>query len=223
MSDEADRETDRPDETAEWRRAYREALPAGTAGCPSDEELASLLLGEVEAGARMRLADHLVSCRRCVAAYRTLAELQREAAGEPAPAGRWPLRRLAGWAAAAALLVAAGLALVALPPVERDGEVVRGPADAAKPVDPPHGARLAAPPRRLTWAEEADGAIYRVVVYDEESAPLWESERTRRPILELPATVRDRLATGGTFYWRVRIEGESGRGATPLYRFEVAR
>ena len=79
------------------------------------------------------------------------------------------------------------------------------------PLVPQQGARLSTPPGRLAWAAEDAGAVYRVVIYDVESVPWWESERTPAPAVELPAAVRDRLAAGGTFYWRVRIDGERGR------------
>lgn len=227
MSPEPEPMSHRPDDLAAWRRAYLADLPEGSPACPGEEELAALVLGEVAGDARLRLADHLVACRRCAGIYGTLAELDREATAAPAGAGRGaasPRRRLVGWAAAAAaLLVAAGLALFELPAGERRGEVVRGRHAAMSAAHPPHGARLAAPPRRLAWVAEEPGAIYRVVVYDAESVPWWESARTREPALALPAAVRDRLAAGGTFYWRVRIESERGASATPLYRFEVAR
>ena len=226
MSTDPREEAPAGDELAAWRRAYRESLPAGSADCPPDGELAALIVGAVDGDARLRLADHVVGCRRCAEAYRMLEALDREASRSYAEAAnsRPPWRRIAGWAAAAALLVIAGVAVLQLPRGDGAGErVVRGAADAAWRVEPSDGARLPEPPRRFAWGAEEAGSWYRVVVYDAESVPLWESERTRRTVLDLPATLRERLAPGGTFYWRVRIDGERGGRASPLHRFEIGR
>jgi hypothetical protein len=224
-TDERDERAQRSDDDGAWRRAYLASLPSGSAACPSDEDLAALALGEVR-DERLPLADHLVACRRCAAAYRTLSELHREASPAAAAAPSHQARRhrrLAGWAAAAVVLIAMGVVVVELQRRPRDGEVVRGSGDTTADVQPPHGALLPTPPLRLTWLRGEPGAVYRAVLYDAESVPIWESERSGRPEVVLPAPVRDRLADGGTFYWRVRSEGERGAGASRLYRFEIAR
>jgi anti-sigma factor RsiW len=229
MKPEPERIAEAKDDVAAWRRAYRDGLPEGSPDCPSEEELVSLVVGEASADERARLADHLVACARCAATYRTLGDLHREASSAGRRAGRvtWTQRRLVVWAAAAVLLVAVGVALrvapVRLPTGGPQGEVMRGRPLTAAPVEPEQGARLATPPRRLAWKAEDAGATYRVVLYDVESVPIWESDRTSEPALALPSTVQDRLARGGTFYWRVRVESERGPGVSPLYRFEVSR
>ena len=80
---------ERPDDdVAAWRRAYRSTLAAEPRGCPGDEALAALALGELDGDERARVADHVAPCVRCAGDYRLLAELHREAS-RPA-ASRWP-------------------------------------------------------------------------------------------------------------------------------------
>jgi hypothetical protein len=229
MSGDPRRDPVEPADAEAWRRAYRVGLPAGSAQCPAEEELVSLVAGHLAAEERLRLADHLVGCQRCTQAYRALAELDREAAAEASRGGvvgavNPPRRRLVGWAAAAVLAAAAGLALLQLSRVEPPArEVVRGGGEAAVRIHPSHGVRLAEPPGRLSWTGDEAGAIYRVVLYDVEATPLWRSGPTTATRVELPDPVRRRLARGGTFYWRVRAEGEGGRSGSRLHRFEVTR
>ena len=66
------------------------------------------------------------------------------------------------------------------------------------------------------------GATALKIHYDAEALPLWESAPTTGSEAEIPSEIRSRLAAGGTFYWRVRIDGESGPRAGPLHRFDVA-
>jgi hypothetical protein len=217
---------------ASWRDAYRAGLPAGSGECPDERELAALVLGEVTGDARVRLADHVVACGRCAAAYRTLVELHEAASRAPkdeagSSRARWSRRRLMGWAAAAAIVAGGGLLVrVFLAPTGPGGgslPIVRGGAGAALAVEPPAGARLLEPPQRLAWTAMEPRAMYRVVVYDAESTPIWRSAPTPGRVMVLPASLRERLARGGTFYWRVRVDGESGSSSTPLHRFVVSR
>lgn len=218
----------RREELERWREVYAAELPEAGATCPSEERLAALAMGEVSGAARTELADHVVACPRCAEAYRTLAELHR-AAGE-AGRGREPERtRKRSWllagAAAAALAAAVGLAVFELPERPPGEGAVRGTGAGELDTDPADGARLAAAPERLSWSPgetREEEVTYRVVLYDAESVPLWQSEPTEERSVELPGPVREDL-TPGTYYWRIRAEAGFERSSSPLLRFEIER
>lgn len=226
MRDAREAEAKRSDDLAVWREAYGAEVSAAGGACPAEERLAALVVGEMTGAERTELADHVVGCPRCAAAYRTLAELH-ETVADLSPGGvRRPTRKrawlLAG-AAAAAVVAALALALLDLPLGPAGDRVVRGPDSLELETDPADGARLAAPPERLRWspAEEPDPvATYRVVLYDAESVPLWKSEPTKEAAVEIPPAVRERL-TPGAYYWRIRTDHGFDRTATPLLRFEI--
>jgi hypothetical protein len=203
-----------------WRAAYLGSLPDRSGPCPSEEQLAELLLGETAAERRAVLGDHLVACRSCAEAYRTLAELDAAASARSRAAdGR--RRAIFGWAAAAAVLVGGSALMFDLSRAR--GGAVRGVREARVGIEPPHGAELREPPRRLAWTAREGAVSYRVVLFDAESTPLWESEPTSATEVALPEAARAQLAHGGVFYWRVRSSGESGPRAGPLHRFEIVR
>lgn len=58
-----------------WRQAYRTLQAPGSQACPSDDQLIALVLNEVNAGERERLADHIVQCQCCTDMYRLLMRL----------------------------------------------------------------------------------------------------------------------------------------------------
>ena len=58
-----------------WRQAYRALQAPGSPACPPDDQLIALVLNEVDAGERERLADHIVQCQRCTDTYRLLVRL----------------------------------------------------------------------------------------------------------------------------------------------------
>jgi hypothetical protein len=63
-----------------WRQTYRALQGPGSPACPRDDELIALVLNEVDAGERQRLADHIVQCQRCTDMYRLLVRLHPGAA-----------------------------------------------------------------------------------------------------------------------------------------------
>lgn len=226
MRDARETETERSDDLAAWREAYGAEVSETGGACPAEERLAALAVGEMTGDERTELADHVVGCPRCAAAYRTLAELH-EAAAELSPGSvRRPTRRrawLVGAAAAAAIVAALALALLDLPLGPAGDRVVRGTDSLVLETDPADGARLAAPPERLRWSpaeEPGPAATYRVVLYDAESVPLWKSESTKEAAVEIPPAVRERL-TPGAYYWRIQTDHGFDRTATPLLRFEI--
>lgn len=85
------------------------------AACPSAEVLAELASGALPVAERARLVDHLVECAACSAELRALqaiapwAVAAEQRLGELSPVANSRRRSLRGWAAAAALVAAAGL------------------------------------------------------------------------------------------------------------------
>jgi hypothetical protein len=197
-------------ELAAWREAYRSLQTAGSPDCPDDETLAALATGESLGAERERLADHVAGCRRCADRYRTLRDLHRAAAADPVRGGARsggsgsPLRLLA---AAAAVLGVIGLAWIAVLPRETgDPDALRGGPAVVEGVRPAPDARLATPPRELTWPAR-DGALsYRVILYDAASSPLWTSGTVSAPRLPLPDEARSRLTAGGSYFWVVEVD-----------------
>jgi len=202
-------------------RAAREARDV--AACPGAEELVAASLGELDAAARERVADHVATCAACADEYRLLGELRpriSRAAGAGAP-------RTSAWrtvAMAATIVLVAATALVAWRasrpsadprPVDRSGQT------SALRTEPPNRARLAAPPATLSWDAAEAGATYRVVLYDFESTPMWESPSLASPPAVLPDDVRDRLPRGKPVYWRVVVRSGVDQRELGPFQFVV--
>ncbi len=62
-----------------WRQAYRATQAPGSPACPTDDQLIAMVLNERHGEDRERLADHIVRCQRCTAAYQRLLRLHRAA------------------------------------------------------------------------------------------------------------------------------------------------
>ena len=208
-----------PTEHDVWREAYRAARPAARETCPEDEVLTSLVLDEPQGVARRRLADHVVACPRCRESYEILRRLHHEAACHLEP------RRFGGpRVVAAAVAVFAVLSLTLfIARWDRAPEThgIRGGTKVAPVTIPPDGARLSHSPDHLEWSGPDEVASRRVVLYDEESVPFWESEPTSEAKVALPEAVRGRLDAGGLYYWRVVGTEGPHPHAGPLFRFEV--
>ncbi|MDX1500831.1 MAG: zf-HC2 domain-containing protein [Thermoanaerobaculia bacterium] len=211
-----------------WREAYA-AGPGDSGGeHPAEERLAALATGELTGEERTRLADHVVVCASCRAAYRTLVDLHRAAGRiEPTPVRAVGRRWLVVGASAAVLAAAVGLAIFGSGAPESD-PVVRGPRVGQIDIAPADGAQLDAAPRRFSWTpiaaeeEPSGGTTYRVVLYDAESIPVWRSEATATPAVELPPAVGEALAPG-TYYWRIVTDDGWAERISPLARFEIGR
>jgi hypothetical protein len=205
----------------EWRETYRATLAQGSAACPDADRLVALLVGGPEGEARQDVADHVVTCSRCHAAFRKLVALHESAESasrEESSSRRW--RRTLALAAAISL-VAVGLWVTVWKAPGRDRvPAPRGPAAASAATEPPDLAVLAEPPRSFRWAAEDGVESFRVVLYDRESTPIWESPDLVEPALDLPAAVRDAMVPG-RYYWHVvRYRGvEEERSA--LHRFSI--
>ena len=199
------------------RDAFRGLQTEGSPSCPPDEELVSLVLGEVSRERRDALADHVVSCRRCADGVRILYETHREASGarHGAPARRW-----LSVAAAAAVLAIVGV-LIARGP-GRVPSAERGTVAPGSTVVPYDGAVLPEPPSRLQWPARSGAETYRARLYRDSGELVWDSGTVASASAELPADARDRVGTGA-YYWVVETAGSLGRERSGPFSFRVGR
>jgi hypothetical protein len=197
--------------------AFRALQTEGSPSCPPDEELVSLVLGEVAGDRRNSLADHVVSCRRCADGVRILYETHRETSGtRPATQAR----RWMSVAAVAAVLAIVGVLLARGPgqaPSAERGSVARDSA-----VVPNDGEVLLEPPSRLQWPSRSEAETYRAKLYRDSGELVWDSGTMSAASTELPADVRNRLETGA-YYWVVETEGSRGPERSGPYSFRVGR
>lgn len=197
--------------------APEESAPAGD-GCPPDGEIWSASRGELPPEAVQRLLDHMVDCPACDESWRMALALGREAAG----AGRsW--RRLAGLAAAAAVLaMAAWLVWVQPIPVHAPAEPFRGgDGDILQPV-PAAGEALPRDGFLLRWTGAPEGSIYSVEVVGADLEVLYRAQDLERPEVLVPASRLERLAPGDPVFWRVEaVLPDGARIDSPIFRVPI--
>jgi hypothetical protein len=188
-----------------WRAAYRSTLAGAPGpGCPGQDALASLAVGDLPPGDRVRVADHVVACAACASDYRILAELHREASARARTRGSWR-------AAAVAAVVVAALAGVLAPGDKTpalDPDRPRG-RPGTRAVTPAPDAALAAAPAELSWPAEPLALGYRVRLFDARAEPIWESPAAQTTSRPLPQDVRERLRAGGGYFWIVDVGAEA--------------
>jgi anti-sigma factor RsiW len=190
--------------------------------CPPGDVWIDLVAGVTPAAERGPLLDHLASCPDCAAEVRALREVAgwaRELGGEDRFSRRsaWP------WAAAlaAAVLLPFLTMLVRREPTP-PAPSVRGEAAVATAVEPADGEVLVAAPAKLRWSPVADAREYRVQLLDEEGSLIWASPSRTETSALLPSEVRDRLARGHAYLWRVEILLDGDRRKSPTYEFRLA-
>lgn len=88
-------------------------------------------------------------------------------------------------------------------------------------VDPPDRATISEPPEKLAWSAMGNAITYRVVLYDFQSTPIWESSRLRATSATLPESVRQRLARTQPYYWRVIAEDAIDQRQSELFQFSL--
>lgn len=191
-----------------WRASYQAGMRPGSDDCPRDEELAALVVGEIDPEERAQLAEHIVACRKCAHDYRTLTALHREA-GEPPVEGRSWRWRVVG--VAAALIAAVGITLLWFGSPIRDtsmDDVVRGRFQAG--VSPADGAVVSTSPA-FNWPAQVGAVGYRVRLYNEAAEELWASERIESTSTRPPSDQGPELRPGAAYFWTVELEGEVAR------------
>lgn len=219
-------------------------------GCPDEELLVNAALKRLTNREREELVDHLAACSDCAQEYRLINSIklapQPIAAeyGQPAVNSRsagsvarclailrdfserllWSARwRVA--AVALIMLIAAGASLMIWRAERFEDEAisnVRGNAAIMMQVEPPDRAVLVETPASFSWSKVESAVNYKIVVYDIESTPIWESAATTETTISLPEKVRNELPKGGQIYWRVFIFGSDGELRSELFQFTIS-
>ncbi len=215
----------------ELRSAYQRATAGGApeaSGCLDGPVLERAASGRLLSMERESVADHLIECSSCSEVVRVLAALEDWAQDAETvvvqrprivPFARRPVVRLAAFAAM--LVIALGLGALWRTAGRSTPSAIRGVGQTGMAVSPVDGARLVEAPEQLSWTPESGDTLSRVELFDAESTPLWASERLTGSILDLPLSVRLRLAAPGRYYWRVSWETGVVERTGPLMRFDV--
>src|SRR5262245_58187279 len=111
--------------------------------------------------------------------------------GSRADRSGWRARRFA--AIAAMLLAVVGSVVIwqSIKPQDSPVSTERAPVALKLTVDPPDRASVSAPPEKLTWSGVEQALSYRVVIYDSQSTPIWESVASKETSATLPDSVRE--------------------------------
>lgn len=201
------------------RAAYRDGTRrARRLDCPDAEVLARAAAGELPSAERDALVSHLASCSDCSEELQLARPLLvKVAAQSGAP---WTWRALLPLAAA--VVLAAGVAVVMRSPSRRSAPgAVRGTESVQRTV-PQDGAHLPEPPTALEWTSAAPAESFEIVVFDAESTEVWRSSPSAAPKAALTKELRASLRPGAPYYWRVLAVRGVERSTSPLFRFEIA-
>lgn len=208
-------------DTAALRRLYaQENVPSSEEECPTTSALATAAQGPVPD----ELAHHLERCSPCAEAYQLARALFQELTPQRQDA-RGPKKTYAQWRV---FLLAACLATVAFvipwalkptPPLDQH----RGELGEWETVLPTDGAFLEHPPIYFSWEVRYPGESYRVEVFDSELTPLWASSLLEESRVELPSAVRDGMAPGALFFWRVTFLNRAQKAQSPLMAFTLQK
>lgn len=171
--------------------------------------VAAFLEGDLSSAERAQAEAHLALCTAC---RRELVEVRRLADGGR---GTRRLAPAAAIAAAAVILLAAGLATLSGRLETPDGPLVRARDPAAvtavHAVSPAPGASLSAEDLRFVWNAAPAGSTYRIVVLDASGSPIWSHE-TADTTATLPPEIE--LAPAETFFWFVDALAADGSSLT---------
>lgn len=138
--------------------------------------------------------------------------------------GRTAARTWVRFAAAAVLVVAAGLTVrtmyerpPALPPPPHGGVVRGGEVEVVSPIG-----EIAEPPAELRWKPVAGAGAYRVRLLAVDDTVLWET-KTNAPLAPVPAEVIVRLQRAVSYSWTVEALAANGDalGRSAPARFRV--
>lgn len=218
--------------------AERRALDAHADRCPAcaaERDLARLFdAAPEEAGVRPEDLDFVVSRLEESSPVRSIsnapnvvlfpAAVRSGHRRAEAPRSRWQSRSLVRFAAAAALVIAAGLGYrafqspdPALPPPELGGVMRGGEVEAVAPVG-----EVAETPAELRWVLIDRAASYRVRMTAVDGSVLWESTVSAPPA-HLPADVAGRLHRAVVYTWTVEALDPSGArlASSEPFRFRV--
>jgi hypothetical protein len=206
-----------------WNPSNMDMIPEHLVACPSDEQLAAYVDGEIDADAAADVATHALYCSECRALIADVLD------AAPVPAAPRRLRRLAP-ALTAAAAAAVVLFFVARPAVVFDARepVLRVPSelqseDAPRlaPLAPAEASVLVPDGLDFAWQDAGAGTTYRFTLSDETGTVVW-SERTEHASLRVPSEIGAALMSDRTYYWRVEALLPSlATATTPLRSFTM--
>jgi hypothetical protein len=201
-------------ETGSLATWLREAYADPAAGCPPPEAFLEAEMAALPGDERRRLTEHAEHCAACTAEWE-LARLfdavpQGRVVQFPSRQQPAPSRRTWQWAAAAMLVLTAGLFQLTRPvapplPAPQAGEVRGSRIELVAPLGD-----VPAVPAELRWEPVAGAAAYRMRLLAVDDVALWEI-RVNRPAAPLPANVASRLQRAVTYRWTVEALAEDGR------------
>ncbi|PYP98891.1 MAG: hypothetical protein DMD38_00010 [Gemmatimonadetes bacterium] len=204
-------------------RAHPAMRQEATTGCLDEDALAALVSGTA-GERRAAFLEHLAACARCRHAVAALSRVADDLTYqlEGPPARRWTRRVV--WTTG--LAAAAGLALFLVWPRGVSEPAV--PPDYREPAITTAGAPNVIAPRgrvasvsSLTWTHVPRAVRYRLRLFDNAGAVLWEGEVTDTSAV-LPPTVR--LAPGAAYFWKVEAKtGWQRWVASDLVEFRIGR
>jgi hypothetical protein len=213
--------------------------------CITEEQLTRAASGAISNDERRKIANHLITCIDCTEDYRALLSLKpwaEEAQTALAPSTDhsvttsrpdrvrfwqrliWEPRYRAVAAIAAIVVIVAGSSLIVWqskihqePPASSE----RAPISLGLNVEPPNKATINQPPETLSWAATEGGLTYRVVLYDFQSTPIWESGRLKEGSATLPEAIRQVLLRNQPYYWRIIFEDKIEQRQSQLFQFTI--
>lgn len=196
------------------------AAPRGD--CPAPEAIWDALRGESPTDSAATVVEHTSRCYACAEVWRLDFEfsgrkLPSVVSGTRAPAFKvW-----VGLAAAAVLLVAAGIGIMMMPRgsqpvVTRSGEETAITSLVPETAPLPRGACT------LRWSSPSAQARYTLRVGTEDLSPIASGQNLDHPEYTVPEKNLEKLLPGATIVWRVEADLPDGRHiASPAFRNKV--
>lgn len=193
----------------------RERLPSAAAHsetCCQASQIWQAADGELSVQERRRIIDHLAQCPLCAESWQLAREMQLERGsllGGSRP--NW-LRHAAGWATAAAILLAAGLYVIN-PFESPHPSRMRGKEQSALQFSVSEDEPLRREDCQLRWTLEdaGPGARYDVDVRTLDLEPLDSARNLTVPQYTIPPHRLSALPGGTTLLWQITATYEDGR------------
>jgi len=184
--------------------------------CPAPDSIWEALRGGASDRAAAAIVDHTSRCHACAEAWRLGRELSGERRAVDRAVARTPALRTpafgvwAGLAAAAALLIVAGIAVV-LPLRERPPEATRAGEEKTIRSLVEETASLPRDACVLKWSAPETGARYTLRVGTPDLTPITSVQSLEQPEYQVPVKSLEKLPPGATIVWRVEATLPDGR------------
>lgn len=192
----------------ELRRTYQSSMtPSRALACPDTDAIRAVVERNGAESDRLSTLDHVMSCATCrcdLDVLRRIAELQM--ADLPRPAVRRSPRL--ALAAAAVLIVGAGLVWNTLQTEPDVGPVMRGASASDSLLVGPRGPGTATP-LIFTWRPTAGVRQHTVEVFSPSGEVVWTAQ-VADTTATMPASVH--LAPGASYHWWVTFHRDAARG-----------